>query len=583
MTMNFPRTIYVTAFVVTLFFGNRTSSAAEPVVAPLANYVAPEIFGQEQLKRIRALLETCTLDSTRAGADFSYEFSFCHQDSDDVLEGETNATRAHLESCQGRNLAILWDCGEQQVNVCAASNCVVNFKKGKCALTDTSRWTFLTDAKHIHEFSDNEMLPKGVETMIRCDLAASQDGLVNGAGVTFDHEPLLRQTTFTKPNGNSLRYTLRTPNDQERFGSPLQEAQVHKPANNVTLSWTSFINQRDSALRWKIPTAAECARELELKIHSELTEEKFVPHGKREPEVLRTMLQQFTLTAPPQKQLEQDLKTIDDLIKFFDGVKARPEERPDEIAVEHARRLPGFCAACRRIGDLIDEELREKSAPISIDDPYLRFRAAEAILGPMRLEMIFMIGTITCADPRIPAHAKNDGLATVADFGCDSMYLYWFLQRVQAPDRDIASSMLLSRWGQPRIRNADTAMKNYWHDPAALRELESSVISLLIDLGRPEEIPRAKLVQHFQDQSKLSSTAQSKLLRRLSISPQGRKFLREMIQAQQADPAALARCGEVLRWRAAATLRTERFDFMSRAECDELVRLVQQPAAPDIR
>ena len=297
----------------------------------------------------------------------------------------------------------------------------------------------------------------------------------------------------------------------------------------------------------------------------------------------------------------RDVRTfLNNMYATADNHNATPIETRDavEIGFGYIRIVQPLWmleSVADRTGPQLTLEAQE-SMSLTIDDPSMRYWRAELIVGPSELYLLHDF---------LRAFVLNHSQMTIDEraLACDSLGdlgrpARLFMPLDEIPDRLLMEAILFSRWQYPvSVGHVNACVAALPSQPTS-RESELAAIESLVRMDELNRIPRQHLdawwtsrvnlrkgmsesrdfslpdSNHYR--AKLGESARWDTICVTSRTPSGRQFLVSRLHSN--DPPAVRRAvHHCLKLRAESTVRTQRWDFMTEAECQKILAL---PAPP---
>ena len=233
-----------------------------------------------------------------------------------------------------------------------------------------------------------------------------------------------------------------------------------------------------------------------------------------------------------------------------------------------------------------------ESASLSMDDPAMRYWRSELIAGPSRVAYLNeFVRKIVLRNKSIPLETRLAVCNTLGNMGRPAI-LFEPLALIE--DRLLCEAVLFSRWQYPLLDEHVEACLASLNSSEPNRRSDSILVESLVRMDELNRIPeprreewwnlqvvsksRGKNFEHTEDPAAPRRDARFHHLEAweticmTSRTPSVREFLRKRLDTN--DPQLVKRAiYHCLRLRAESTVRTKRWDFMTEAECDNILAL----------
>ncbi len=237
-------------------------------------------------------------------------------------------------------------------------------------------------------------------------------------------------------------------------------------------------------------------------------------------------------------------------------------------------------------------------APLSMDDPAMRYWRAALVVGPHQLTYLNeFLRKYVLRNQSLPLEIRLAACDTMGDLGSPAT-LFEPLALIE--DRLLCEAVLFSRWQYPLEDRHVEACVDFLNLTEHNRLCDGVLVESLVRMDELDRVPPPALDVWWNQEAILKSSGvnpvrtndpeASELDRRFphadvwdtvcitSRTPSGRRFLIRRLGTK--DPLLLRRAiHHCLRLRAESTLRTKRWDFMTEAECQQILALPAPPTS----
>jgi hypothetical protein len=440
---------------------------------------------------------------------------------------------------------------------------------GTCSVQKT-RWAFLIDSDHFSEFSDRRVAREYPLGIIQFDLASYLEGAMTPERPAIAWHPAIRALTLTKQTGAKFTLRFRSPNDAEQFGTSLSELAV-RASNGATIRWFGFLIKYHGGLRirldpakWEEAGAAQSDEKVDdtgnLRKSWELVS-RFENRDNRLKESrdprfrnrCQVMMAAFTKFAKGELQECVEKASIDSTAQLRIAADAR-----DIIAEMRAAREIALAGIS---GETV----------MRIDDPILRWRAFELAVDPdfaagLRNGVFQLLSTAPLRQEVLSELCDEFGKLGTPTVESDSV------NSNSDPSMRFYAAILASHYQWEFAAREVEACVAKLTDANRNTAVERVAIEALIRMDLLEKIPADQLAAWFRAEAiEADQPTRTESLRILSLAPQGQRYLMNLATSDDLSTAVRADILEMLVYRAEATLRTQRFDFLSRSDCEKIL------------
>ncbi len=231
-------------------------------------------------------------------------------------------------------------------------------------------------------------------------------------------------------------------------------------------------------------------------------------------------------------------------------------------------------------------------APLSMDDPAMRYWRAALIVGPHQLTVLNeFLRKFVLRNQSLPLEIRLAVCDTLGDLGSPAT-LFESLGLIE--DRLLCEAVLFSRWQYPLEDRHVEACVDFLNLTEHNRHSDGVLVESLVRMDELGRVPPAALDDWWTQEAILKSSGVHSVRTNdpkasaldqafphaevwdtvciTSRTPSGRGFLIRRLGTK--DPLLLRTAiHHCLRLRAEATLRTKRWDFMTEAECQQILSL----------
>jgi hypothetical protein len=223
----------------------------------------------------------------------------------------------------------------------------------------------------------------------------------------------------------------------------------------------------------------------------------------------------------------------------------------------------------------IHKGLESEVGPVGIDDPVLHWRGFEMHTSSRDAQLAFTNTLKFSKVAPLLTDAKFELCDALADLGTPCLD---FIQPEDA-DQLIAEDPFLA-----------AIFHSHWQWECAPEEIEACVSRLadadkgsgvervateaLVRMDLLDKIPADRLATWFKAEvAEADQPTRTESLRIVSLAPRGQKYLLDLVEGETYSEAVRADILDMLVYRAEATLRTRRFDFLSEADCKKILAM----------
>lgn len=427
-----------------------------------------------------------------------------------------------------------------------------------------TKWAYVVDRSHFSNFMDEEKRHRVPQGSVFFDLGEFL------AGAMGQELPKVTWCTSTrsmelskKVSGTRFWLRFRSPNDAERFGCSLREIFV-RDRNGNAMRWFSFLTGYQGPLRQNLrqmPRVAETVRQGGTK---GLRESWQLLSGFKQDDVARGAVDRVAL--------RDDCERV---AGDFERLQSEPPQNPTverQVVGESFTRLVAQLRKAQ--AEILETHAQEDpTSDCLVDDPVIRWRAVEVVLGPD------VAGALRNG---VFMSAKRDVIDTEWLIRlCDELGSLG-LPPEQADPTGIRTD--------PALHFIAAILNSHWQIEVTPSEVEACVVKVgkvaegsvvsriaietMIRIDEIEKIPEEKLAAWFQSEViRGDRGTRTRAFRILSLTPNAQRYLMQRAADQSLDASVRAAIVEMLAYRAEATVRTKRFDFLSEADCQKILAM----------
>jgi hypothetical protein len=461
-------------------------------------------------------------------------------------------------------------------------------ENGQWEIHRGGQWACVIDGSHIPEFFDQNGLPPGIDTLVKYDLWSVLEKLRKSGenGVTWD--PASRIAAFrNNVTERVVKLRFRSPNDSERFGTPLGEV-VLIPSRDAVIRFGAFAIGQGRGIRLELPTPQQLANRLgAVEIAGTYSWRLFQPEGVEDRQtaelVWRELCHLPCVEDRPKVGTDASLPTRfkEELLRL--AAYGESEIRPQLERAQADGRLRDFVqhlsqelriarwSVVRAIAANPDDSL--------VDDPVMVWRGFELAVMP---RFAFVIHSNIVAPLLGSNVVPLDLKASLADAAGNLGPPGWLADYVPAlgADQRFLEAVLHSRWQWECTRDHEDACLAKLVEAEHGGELERVAIETLLRLNALPRIPQDRYEAWYQSQVvQARDPVRRENLRLLSLQPAGQAFLVERLETRRDPPGTFLAAARVMKTRAEAVQRTQRFDFMTAERCQRVLESVAQVPA----
>ncbi|MBX3436450.1 MAG: hypothetical protein KF861_03095 [Planctomycetaceae bacterium] len=499
---------------------------------------------------------------------------------------------------------ILDDDGERRVQVLSTNDSLPNIVTIDRVILivgrSSNRWeqrlirgfTCQVDEDHLFTYSDPAGVPPEVESggYIRFRLASFLRGLIGKQLKSTEWRAATQTLVITRSSGGRILVRFRTPDDQRRLGTLLGGIHL-RSSKGADVLFHSFIVDRSSPLRLNFDDVESLPARLGAIDGTKSPTTVGLPYittreGLQE---VRKLESEILLLCDDSREIgNPDFNTrFEELINglahaFEEGI------RPTLSSGRRFRGLDAYVSAFvseletayLAIQRAITED--DPNADPIVDDPNILWLGFERGLKPRMARLIFcdeLIGLLVSDQVSLPEKIKL--CIAFGEFGPPP----WAVSGMGSlgPDGPLLEAILHARWGwmptEEELALCMAKVKEEWPRPLE----QEAAIDSLIRWGHLNDVPPAALEDWFLAKQSASPAHRHCTWKALTRTPEGRAFLLSKLDALAATPEVQREVADIFCHRARATLAMERFDFMSRDECETSLKLceplIERPAA----
>ena len=441
------------------------------------------------------------------------------------------------------------------------------------------RWAFVVDGDHAFEFMDSQACPLEASNLIRLDLIPWLNSLIGKSAQHTEWDRTSRTLSLLDKDGSRVRIRLRTPTDALRCSTSLSEI-IYLGNNDSALTLNTFVVTHNQS-------TAKLIQVDELQVLLSSKEVKSLPQDqkrddhskelahqawKKIPGVYLPQVLKFeNLNQPPiQEALLKSISEARDLMQNLAGVEPMKLER----------FIYQLTLNIAELSTAIDESFQNHKMTLGLDDPHLRWKGIELILGPSGAlllhndilgRLLFVRAVNLEMKSQLALSLKRIGIPPVQFETVD-----W-----SEMDPRLKSALFAARnW--PVEAEEITACADAVGDAPEGSHFESLMIETLLSLDALDRIPATKLNRWWSQQGGQSAPARRReILQLLTLQPSGQSWLLERVEQHDDPPTIREAARTVLRNRADATMALERFDFMPKELCQRIQAIhLPEPETP---
>ncbi len=373
--------------------------------------------------------------------------------------------------------------------------------------------------------------------------------------------PMIRTVHLpSKIHGTDFILQLRTPSDAERFGHHLQSASVtvlgHTDGSGIR---SICYNSNHFRIQYRSPD------ELKSWVNSD--------------EAGRPLPAQFlwTFVYKSNSILENSIRHSD-AIRYCAVPMARILQECgtlSSLTTEDSVSLIFDCERLLRDASFHSSQMADFSKYGIVDDPAMLSRFVEESLTPNGIYgfLIRILPTVM-STPNLPLETRASFCDAIGDMGRPPFFDFEFIQ--QFPDAKFMEAILFSRWEWDwTAEHSAACLKVLASEPVDSRAAFAAVESL-VRMDEVDQVPDPHLLSWYDHAVCRPDADSNTAIGILSRQPTGRTFLQTRLGSKDQRKIQTT-IRMMLRIRAESTQRTKRWDFMTEAECEQILAL---PAPP---
>lgn len=440
------------------------------------------------------------------------------------------------------------------------------------------KWGVVFDEDHPSNHSDSHISP--APGFVRFDLSSFIKGIIREETPGTRWDPVARCLIVSKSNGSKFWLRFRSPNDALRYGADLGEVRI-RGYTGMTKCFRAFQRTLNPRTRLRLPDPKDLAARLNARawkpsgnsVRFELAASS--PEAQAAAFTLWTELFPFNdiwmeTRKPTNKPLSlREFVRLDDVHaerKIFSQKDTVTKQLLHDYIKYKGEMLRSLAMGA---GDAVPPD------DIFPDDPAMIWRDIEATAGPNCAQAVYYsVIRLLTEFPEIPVGHKAFLCLALGESGFppflgDGACLH------DVREDPYLDAILRSRWQWPcEPRHADACVDALRTSEAG-EQVRLAVTDTLIRLDELSRVPPKDLDQWYAAYvTNAEPRTRRRFLSLLSAQPSGRDFLMERLNAA-ADPESVRKSvADVLRARAAATLKTKRFDFMPEEDCRKIMKVV---------
>jgi hypothetical protein len=566
--------------------GTSSESSIADLIFRAANDDHPESTAVSDVREF-----TFVLDSTSDSPDFSFQFD--GRGTGVYDEDKACANRRTYECRALGAIALLFmDC--YLPTQIAIGGDVYSFNYvPPWQHVRNARWDYLPTARPIHtwlEVSNKEREPGG---LVRVDLGEFLRGVVAPEDAGFIWMPDCRSLRLDRSNGVTYTLRIRTPNDAERYGTSLSQLRNVSNDGVSSFAWSHFMVGHPSVLRFQRPTKEALDKAIGEWETTEYDDRPLPPSGSRTGEPVRALWN--TLVAFPRCDVadapntkadtNKSEKTIVSLCKYI--AVLRMTRHVGSAAMQCDAMAHGLIKELRAAERCIRKGLETETNGMGIDDPLLLWRACEMQLTSRVAATVHGAGLTLMNDCPTSAEAKYLFCDALADMGTPCVdFIGGNTVGSALSDDPVVRGILHSHWQWECPPAEAEACEALVRAESHGTEVERVAIEALVRMNRLDGVPADRLAGWFESEAvNADELTLTETLRILSQVPKGQQYLIRRSEDQSLDVSVRTAIVKMLVYRAEATLRTKRFDFLSEGDCRRILELQRTAALrePDVR
>jgi hypothetical protein len=440
---------------------------------------------------------------------------------------------------------------------------------------------FVVDASHPIDHSVPFAGPPDTPGYVRLELSSYLDELVKDQIPTTKWHSTSRTVDILKSNGTRAFVRFRSPNDQLRYGTALSELRID--ASNAAIQcYRGFVTLPEPRIWLSSGDGERLAGRLEevnraIKPGEGQKGKSLFLSGNEA--ACRFWREIMPVWSDPMIGLRVGMPrhTVIELRELNMATMLNAErvfvheESPTRVDWNLVNMMVCGCLenACYALNNY------RSASETFPEDPVMIAREIESTIGPWEFRTLYTtVARQLLESPLLLEDQRYAMLHTLGMCGAPPTGVIQFAELMA--DDVFADAILRSHWqwtcDEKHVKACITLLGN-------IREgspREKAAIETLVRLDAVNRVPDAVMNRWFHKRVVNDSIACHRLLTLLSAQPSGRAFLLEWLEHTRNDETLAATRQSIvtiLHARAEATLRTERFEFISKAECHRLGQL----------
>lgn len=511
------------------------------------------------------------LDSKSLGADFSFQWEYRGQ-----VPGRGSRMHVGRRSyeCRASNqVEFVFDGSGFPARVAVNGDRYCLDGRPPWLHQEHARWAYVVREGPTEGWATVPDAQAGVGGAIQVDLADYLRRVLEADDPELEWDPITRSITASKSNGVVYTLRFRTPNDAERFGTCLSQVRNDTVDETSSFAWSHFILGRASPLRFHQPTIDE--------ITAALVPCQTIDSRLELPDEPRTAQAENALSlwqlAVPKTDDEQGGKACDvgPLLDKIDSLLLRKGSEHAQLEALKATALAAELIMALRDIKLSMRRGMTKCHEHLCDDPLLLWRAFEMEVGSRVAATAFNRCLRFINTAPIRKDFKYALCDAVADLGVPGLDFLNSCTTGGGPSEDpVVSAILKSHWQWPCSQEEENGAELLLTAENCGSATEWVVVEALVRMGRVQQVPPDRLNAWFDSAFICGDVmGRDETLRVLSEVIAGRKYLCVRAVDELIDVPLRTAIIDMLAYRALATLRTKRFDFMPEDECTKVLAL----------
>ncbi len=241
-------------------------------------------------------------------------------------------------------------------------------------------------------------------------------------------------------------------------------------------------------------------------------------------------------------------------------------------SIEDPAEYADFCMVLGLLHRAISEHCaRSFERPLGWDDPVMRYRSAEAMLGPYestcfaKASLDFLINEHG-SPSKFSLMVKK--LAAMGPIPCDA---HGDLGKEVWDQYPAVKTMILSTWRETCSTNEIDSCKDVFRIWKVQTPMSMAAVETMIDLGMIDKTPEEPL-RLWHNKLFVDTDASSRMfdINRLTFSPQGQTYLLNQLKKNSLPEDVRQEVVNALKARIHATKELKRYDFISRKRCSQI-------------